>query len=141
MSDAAILAEGLTKKFGDFLAVDRVSFAVRKGEIFGFLGANGAGKSTTIRMLCGLLEPTAGSARVAGYDINTQTELVIQRALARLLKDRTSFVIAHRLSTITNADRILVIEGGRIVEQGTHAQLLQAQGVYYQLYKTGFQEE
>ena len=77
----------------------------------------------------------------ATSSVDTQTELVIQRALARLLKDRTSFVIAHRLSTITNADRILVIEGGRIVEQGSHAQLLQQQGVYYQLYKTGFQEE
>ncbi len=79
MADAAIRSEGLTKKFGDFTAVDQVSFEVKKGEIFGFLGANGAGKSTTIRMLCGLLEPTSGTAKVAGYDINTQTELLKRR--------------------------------------------------------------
>jgi len=66
----------LTRRFGKFTAVDRVSFAVAKGEVFGFLGANGAGKSTTIRMLCGLLTPTSGSARVAGHDISTEPERV-----------------------------------------------------------------
>lgn len=70
----AVVAEGLTKKFGNFLAVDNVSFRVQRGEIFGFLGPNGAGKSTTIRMLCGLLMPTLGSARVGGYDITRQPE-------------------------------------------------------------------
>ena len=58
----AIEVEGLTKKFGNFAAVDSISFNVGRGEIFGFLGANGAGKSTAMRMLCGLLEPTSGSA-------------------------------------------------------------------------------
>ena len=76
----------------------------------------------------------------ATSSVDTQTEQVIQRALTRLLKGRTSFVIAHRLSTITNADRIVVIEGGRIAEQGTHEQLLEKKGLYYELYKTGFQE-
>ncbi len=66
MSDLVVEARELTVKFGDFTAVDAVSFAVERGEIFGFLGANGAGKTTTIRVLCGLLEPTSGSARVAG---------------------------------------------------------------------------
>jgi len=69
-----IIAEHLTKKFGDFTAVDHISFAVEKGEIFGFLGANGAGKTTAIRMLCGLSRSTSGKASVAGYDINTQAE-------------------------------------------------------------------
>ena len=72
----AIEVNDLTKKFGKFTAVDGVSFAVHRGEIFGFLGANGAGKSTTIRMLCGLLPPTGGTARVAGFDIRTQPEEV-----------------------------------------------------------------
>jgi ATP-binding cassette, subfamily B, multidrug efflux pump len=76
----------------------------------------------------------------ATSSVDTQTEQVIQRALATLLKGRTSFVIAHRLSTITNADKIVVIHDGRIVEQGTHAGLLDNQGMYYELYKTGFQE-
>lgn len=64
----------LTKKFGDFTAVDSIDFSIKKGEIFGFLGPNGAGKTTTIRMLCGLLDPTSGKARVAGFDAARQTE-------------------------------------------------------------------
>lgn len=67
-----ITARNLTRKFGDFTAVDAISFEVMEGEIFGFLGANGAGKSTAIRMLTGLLSPSAGEARVAGYDVYTQ---------------------------------------------------------------------
>jgi ABC-2 type transport system ATP-binding protein len=78
MSGKAIEVFDLTKIFGRFTAVDHVNFAVKQGEIFGFLGANGAGKSTTIRMLCGLLQPTSGTATVGGFDINTQTELVKQ---------------------------------------------------------------
>jgi ABC-2 type transport system ATP-binding protein len=76
MAQNAIEVEQLTKRFGDFTAVDRISFQVRQGEIFGFLGANGAGKSTTIRMLCALLTSTSGTARVGGYDINTHPEKV-----------------------------------------------------------------
>ncbi len=72
----AIEVTELSKKFGSFTAVDRVSFNVKHGEIFGFLGANGAGKSTTIRMLIGLLEPTSGQAKVGGYDVKTQTDLL-----------------------------------------------------------------
>ena len=71
---AAIEIIGLTKKFGAFTAVDNVSLSVKGGEIFGFLGPNGSGKSTIIRMLCGLIAPTAGTARVAGFDIQKQTE-------------------------------------------------------------------
>jgi ABC-2 type transport system ATP-binding protein len=69
----------LTRRFGAFVAVDRVSFEVGEGEIFGFLGANGAGKSTTIRMLCGLLRPTGGSARVGGLDVTREPEGVKRR--------------------------------------------------------------
>lgn len=76
----------------------------------------------------------------ATSSVDTQTEQVIQRALVTLFHGRTSFVIAHRLSTITNADLIVVIDDGRIVEQGTHQELLERRGAYYQLYQTGFQE-
>ena len=71
--DDVIVARDLTRRFGDFTAVDAVSFSIRAGEIFGFLGPNGAGKTTTIRMLCGILPPTSGSARVAGHDVATDT--------------------------------------------------------------------
>jgi ABC-2 type transport system ATP-binding protein len=71
-----IEVEQLTKKFGRFTAVDRITFMVGKGEIFGFLGANGAGKTTAMRMLCGLIEPTSGKGFVAGYDIEKQPEMV-----------------------------------------------------------------
>ncbi|PKP40862.1 MAG: ABC transporter [Bacteroidetes bacterium HGW-Bacteroidetes-10] len=71
-----IEVENLTKKFGSFTAVDNISFSVEKGEIFGFLGANGAGKTTAMRMLCGLLSPTSGKGVVAGYDILHDSEKV-----------------------------------------------------------------
>lgn len=71
-----ITANKLTKTFGDFTAVDAISLDVHKGEIFGFLGANGAGKSTAMRMFCGLLSPTSGEASVAGFDVRTQSEMI-----------------------------------------------------------------
>jgi ABC-2 type transport system ATP-binding protein len=70
-SDAAIAAEGLTKRFGTFTAAHNISFSIPRGQIFGLLGPNGAGKSTTFKMLCGLLTPSAGTGRVAGYDLRT----------------------------------------------------------------------
>jgi ABC-2 type transport system ATP-binding protein len=75
----AIEVRDLTRRFGAFTAVDGVSFEVREGEIFGFLGSNGAGKSTTIRMLCGLLRPTSGTARVGGIDVGSDPEGVKRR--------------------------------------------------------------
>ncbi len=76
MSDIAISVNGLTRKFGSFVAVDHVSFSLSYGDIFGFLGPNGAGKSTTIRMLCGILEPTGGTATVAGFDVVKDPERI-----------------------------------------------------------------
>jgi ABC-2 type transport system ATP-binding protein len=76
---SAIRAERLTRRFGDFIAVNDLSFDVREGEIFGFLGSNGAGKSTTIRMLCGLLRPSSGTAYIAGIDVGRDPEGVKRR--------------------------------------------------------------
>ena len=76
MQDKAITAEKLTKKFGDFTAVDQISFEVSKGEIFGFLGANGAGKTTAMRMFCGLSLPTSGVATVGGFDVYSENEKI-----------------------------------------------------------------
>ena len=76
MGEAVIIARDLRKSFGDFHAVDGISFEVKRGEIFGFLGANGAGKTTAMRMLTGLSKPTSGEGRVAGYDITREAEQV-----------------------------------------------------------------
>lgn len=75
-NNIVIQTNQLTKQFGDFTAVDHISFNVYEGEIFGFLGANGAGKTTAMKMLCGLSKPTSGSGKVAGFDISRQSELV-----------------------------------------------------------------
>jgi len=74
LSKTVVKVDGLTKKFGQFTAVDHLDFSISRGEVFGFLGPNGAGKSTTIRMLCGLLEPTSGTASVGGFDISFDPE-------------------------------------------------------------------
>ena len=76
MNDVIISVQDLCKCFGDFTAVDHITFEVRRGEIFGFLGANGAGKTTAMRMLCGLSYPTSGIGRVAGFDVMTQGEQI-----------------------------------------------------------------
>ena len=75
-NDYAIIAKGLTKQFGDFIATNHITFQVHRGEIFGFLGANGAGKTTAMRMLCGLSRPTDGHATVAGFDVYREAEMV-----------------------------------------------------------------
>ena len=76
MPEAVIKTEKLTKRFGDFIAANEISFEVSKGEIFGFLGANGAGKTTAMRMLCGLSIPSSGKAQIAGFDVYKQTEQI-----------------------------------------------------------------
>lgn len=74
--ETVITTDKLTKRFGSFVAANELSFAVRRGEIFGFLGANGAGKTTAMRMLCGLLTPSSGKARIAGFDVYHETEKI-----------------------------------------------------------------
>ena len=76
--NTVITVRGLTKKFGDFVANDQLDFDVYKGEIFGFLGANGAGKTTAIKILCGLTSPSSGTIKVAGFDVVKETEKVKQ---------------------------------------------------------------
>jgi len=76
MSEKAIVCKDLTKQFGDFIAVNKISFEVNTGEIYGFLGANGAGKTTAMRMLCGLSYPTSGEATVAGFNVSRQQESI-----------------------------------------------------------------
>ncbi|PYI86446.1 MAG: multidrug ABC transporter ATP-binding protein [Verrucomicrobia bacterium] len=98
MAEAMIEVEGLTKRFGTFTAVDHVSFTVGKGSIFGFLGPNGSGKTTVIRMLCGILEPTEGTARIGGHDIVRDLEPIKEMILyglsGRELNQRRDEMIA-----------------------------------------------
>ena len=98
MPEIAVLAEHLTKKFGDFTAVDNVSFEVDTGEVVGYLGPNGSGKTTTMRMLLGLLSPTAGSARVLGYDIHSQAEQI--RPLVGYMSQK--FALYDELTVLEN---------------------------------------
>ncbi len=98
MSDAVVRIQELTKCFGDFTAVDRVSFEVRRGEVFGYLGPNGSGKTTTIRMLLGLLRPTSGQAMVFGQDVTRQVEAIRSRVGYMSQK----FALYHELTVDEN---------------------------------------
>ena len=131
MSDFAIDVQHLSRRFGAFTAVDDVSFQVRRGEIFGFLGSNGAGKSTTIRMLCGLLRPTSGTAFVDGIDVTANPEAVkerigeegydqafgarpLRRAVQRMIEDALSEEVL--LGRFSEGDTILAdLQDGKIV--------------------------
>ncbi|MBN2123030.1 MAG: ABC transporter ATP-binding protein [Deltaproteobacteria bacterium] len=113
---AAVRVEGLTRRFGDFVAVNRVHFEVSRGEIFGFLGPNGAGKSTVIRMLCGLLRPTEGGGTVAGFDVTTQAEKIKQHIGYMSQK----FSLYEDLTVEENIDfygGIYGLEGSRLKER------------------------
>ncbi|MBM3147897.1 MAG: ATP-binding cassette domain-containing protein, partial [Actinobacteria bacterium] len=87
-----------------------------------------------------LAEPDVLILDEATSSVDTRTEVLIQEAMARLMRDRTSFVIAHRLSTIRNADTILVLDQGHVVEQGSHDELLAARGFYHDMYASQFEE-
>ena len=89
MGERVIEVSGLTKYYGELLAVDHISFGVRRGEIFGFLGPNGAGKTTTIRMLVGLTRPSEGTATIDGYDIREEI-VEIKRRVGVVPRPRTS---------------------------------------------------
>jgi len=98
MADEVIVAHGLTRRFGDFTAVDHVSFTIQAGEVVGYLGPNGSGKTTTIRMLLGLLRPSEGEAKVLGYDVVRQAEQV--RARVGYMSQK--FALYHELTVDEN---------------------------------------
>lgn len=115
----AIHTQGLTRRFGKFTAVDRISFDIPYGSIFGYLGANGAGKSTTIRMLCGILAPSEGNGTVGGFDINTEPEKI--KSVIGYVSQRFSlYGDLNVMENLTFFGRIYGLEGqalhGRIRE-------------------------
>ena len=119
MSDTAIRANALTRRFGSFVAVDQITFEVQAGEVFGFLGANGAGKTTAIRMLTGLLLPSGGQATVAGYDVYRESE-AIKRAIGYMSQ---RFSLYDDLSAVEN---IRLYGGIYDIERGELRRRMQA---------------
>lgn len=114
--DISVEVKGLTKRFGDFTAVDNIDFSVSKGEIFGFLGPNGAGKSTTIRMLCGILTPSEGNGFVAGYDIVTE-QIKIKNSIGYMSQ---KFSLYTELTVVENLEffgSIYGLTGGHLKER------------------------
>ena len=125
----AIICEKLTKKFGEFTAVDGVTFAVRQGEVLGLVGPNGSGKTTTIRMLCGLLRPTAGNAHVMGFDVARQPEEV----KTQLGYMSQKFALYEELTALENLEFYAGVYGirrnGRLAEILAMAGLTGREGV------------
>lgn len=117
MGEKVIQVDRLTKKFGDFTAVDEISFEVRRGEIFGFLGANGAGKTTAMRMLCGLSTPTSGEATIAGFDIYTHTEQ-IKKHIGYMSQRFSLYEDLSVMENITLFGGIYGLSNSQIKEQG-----------------------
>jgi ABC-type multidrug transport system fused ATPase/permease subunit len=140
-----------------------VSFTAPSGQLTALVGPSGAGKTTITALAARLYDPDQGAVRIGGHDLkevalarlllkapsvvvldeatahlDSESEIAVQQALKSALAGRTSLVIAHRLSTVRDADQILVVADGRIIEQGTHAELLAVGGLYADLYHTQF---
>jgi ABC-type multidrug transport system ATPase subunit len=118
-----IECEGLTRRFGHFTAVDHVSFKVSRGSIFGFLGPNGSGKSTVIKMLCGLLQPTSGSARIAGFDVVTEASHI--KSLIGYMSQK--FSLYDELSVLENLNfycRLYGLGGRNLVRRRSELVML-----------------
>ena len=129
MSDLAIEADKLTKVFGDFTAVDAITFDVKKGEIFGFVGANGAGKTTAMRILCGLSKPTSGSATVAGFDVYHDPEQ-IKKNIGYMSQKFSLYEDLTVMENITFYAGIYGLSDEHIKERG--AELLERLGISHE---------
>lgn len=129
MSELAIQADKLTKVFDDFTAVDAITFDVKKGEIFGFVGANGAGKTTAMRILCGLSRPTSGTATVAGFDVYKEPEMIKQN-IGYMSQKFSLYEDLTVMENITFYAGIYGLSDAHIKERG--AQLLERLGIEHE---------
>jgi ABC-2 type transport system ATP-binding protein len=129
MSDFAIQADKLTKRFDDFTAVDAITFDVKKGEIFGFVGANGAGKTTAMRILCGLSRPTSGTATVAGFDVYKEPEM-IKKNIGYMSQKFSLYEDLTVMENITFYAGIYGLSDAHIKERG--AELLDRLGISHE---------
>jgi ABC-2 type transport system ATP-binding protein len=129
MDDLAIKADKLTKRFDDFVAVDAITFDVKKGEIFGFVGANGAGKTTAMRILCGLSKPTSGTATVAGFDVYKDPEK-IKSVIGYMSQKFSLYDDLTVMENITFYAGIYGLSDQRIKERG--AELLEKLGISHE---------
>jgi ABC-2 type transport system ATP-binding protein len=129
MSDLAIQADKLTKVFDDFTAVDAITFDVKKGEIFGFVGANGAGKTTAMRILCGLSKPTSGTATVADFDVYKEPEM-IKKNIGYMSQKFSLYEDLTVMENITFYAGIYGLSDAHIKERG--AELLQRLGIEHE---------
>lgn len=129
MSDFAIQADKLTKRFDDFTAVDAITFDVKKGEIFGFVGANGAGKTTAMRILCGLSIPTSGTATVAGFDVYKEPEM-IKKNIGYMSQKFSLYEDLTVMENITFYAGIYGLSDAHIKERG--AELLDRLGISHE---------
>lgn len=143
--------ENVSFRYGEKTVLRNVSFHVQPGQTVAIVGRTGAGKTTLTKLINRIYDASEGRVLLqdpalvildeATASVDPLTEEQIQEALDEVLAGRTSIVIAHRLSTVRNADRILVLDSGRIVEEGSHAALLSRGGQYAHLYNTYFRHQ